>query len=188
MDSAILTASSTPSTSLTAVLVLALGSSVVAGVLGHILTGLRAGAAIRRDRYADAVKLLVARIEYPYRIRRRTSDEPDVLSVLANTGHDLQERLAEIQAWISTESTVLSEVFADCLASLDGPFKQACQDAWNAAPITAATQMNLSGFGMGSQQDIITKMEGTLTYRFGYRRLMPAFMLRRLFTKRGLLP
>ncbi|WP_344013609.1 hypothetical protein [Streptomyces thermospinosisporus] len=91
------------------ILALVLGSSVVAGALGHILTGLRAGATVRRDRYAAAVKVLVARIEYPYRIRRRTSDDPEVLSTLAITGHDLQETLAESRAWIATESTVLSE-------------------------------------------------------------------------------
>lgn len=188
MDPAPLTAPPTTSASLTAILILALGSSVVAGALGHILTGLRAGATIRRDRYAVAVQLLVARIEYPYRIRRRTSDAPDVLNALAGTGHDLQERLAEIRAWISTESTVLSDVFDHCLTSLDAPFKQACADAWNATPVATAAQMNLGGFGMGNQQHIVTLMERTLTYRFGHRRLIPAFLLRRLFKRRGLLP
>ncbi|MEN8656341.1 hypothetical protein ABCR94_38660 [Streptomyces sp. 21So2-11] len=173
---------------MTTVLILALGSSVVAGALGHILTGLRAGATVRRDRYAAAVKLLVARIEYPYRIRRRTSDDHEVLNALATTGHDLQEGLAEISAWISTESPVLSEVFAHCLTSLDAPFKQACNDAWNASPITTAAQMNLSGFGMGNQQHIVSTMERALTYRFGHRRLMPAFLLRRVLKRHGILP
>ncbi|MGW0566000.1 hypothetical protein [Streptomyces tauricus] len=188
MDPATLTASATTSTSLTAILILALGSSVVAGALGHILTGLREGATIRRDRYAGAVKLIVGRIEYPYRIRRRTSDDPELLNELASTGHDLQERLAEIRAWISTESTVLSDVFDHCLTQLDAPFKQACTDAWKAAPITIAAQMNLGGFGMGNQQHIVTMMERTLTYRFGHRRLIPAFLLRRIFKRRGFLP
>ncbi len=188
MDPATLTAPATTSAPLTAILILALGSSVVAGALGHILTGLRAGATIRRDRYAAAVKLLVARIEYPYRIRRRTSDDPGVLNALAAAGHDLQERLAEIRAWISTESTVLSDVFDHCLTSLDAPFKQSCADAWKAAPVTTAAQMNLGGFGMGNQQHLVTTLERTLTYRFGHRRLIPAFLLRRLFKKRGLLP
>ncbi|MGW6261527.1 hypothetical protein [Streptomyces sp. NPDC055085] len=188
MDPATLTAPATTSASLTAILILALGSSVIAGALAHILTGLRSGATIRRDRYAAAVKLLVARIEYPYRIRRRISDNPDVLNALAATGHDLQERLAEIRAWISTESSVLSDVFDDCITRLDAPFKQACTDAWNAAPITAAAQMNLGGFGMGNQQHIVTTMERTLTYRFGHRRLIPAPLLRRHFKRRGLLP
>ncbi|MET8378432.1 hypothetical protein [Streptomyces microflavus] len=163
------------------ILALVLGSSVVAGALGHILTGLRAGATVRRDRYAAAVRVLVARIEYPYKIRRRTSDDPDVLSTLAITGHDLQENLAESRAWIATESTVLNEVFDKCLTNLDVAFKQACSDAWNAPPITAAAEMNLGGFGMGNQQHLVTTMERALAYRFGLRRLIPAFVLRRLF-------
>lgn len=122
------------------------------------------GATTRRDRYAAAVKLLVARIEYPHRIRRRTSDAPEVLNALDGAGHDLQERLAETRAWISTESTVLSDVFDHCLSRFDAPFKQACTDAWNATPVTAAAQINLGGFGMGNQQHIVTTMERTLTY------------------------
>lgn len=170
------------------ILVLILGPSVVAVVLGHVLTGLRAGATVRRDRYAAAAKLLVARIEYPYRIRRRTSDDPDVLHTLTTIGHDLQERLAESRAWIATESTVLSKVFDHCLTSIDTPFKQACSDAWNATPVTTAAGMNLNGFGMGNQQHVVTAIEGALTYRFGLRRLIPAFLLRNLLKRRGLLP
>ncbi|MFI1386688.1 hypothetical protein [Embleya sp. NPDC020886] len=170
------------------ILVLILGSSVVAVVLGHILTGLRAGATVRRDRYAAAVKLLVARIEYPYRIRRRTSDNPDVLHTLTTIGHDLQERLAESRAWTATESAVLSEVFDYCLTRIDTPFKQACNDAWNATPVATAAGMNLNGFGMGNQQHVVTSIQDALTYRFGLRRLIPAFLLRRVLKKRGLLP
>ncbi|MBT2508528.1 hypothetical protein J7I98_22085 [Streptomyces sp. ISL-98] len=181
------TPAGTPST-LTTVLILALGSSVIAGALAHILTGLRAGATARRDRYATAVQLLVARTEYPYRVRRRTSDDPETLTTLTTTGHDLQERLAEVRAWISAESPPLSKVFDHCLTSLDTPFKQACADAWNAPPITTAAQMNLNGFGPGNQHHIITKMEHALVYRFGIRRLLPASLLLRILRRRGLLP
>ncbi|KDQ66987.1 hypothetical protein GTY78_08020 [Streptomyces sp. SID4934] len=187
MGPAPLTAPETASTSVITILGLVLGSSVVAGALGHILTGLRTGATVRRDRYAAAVKVLVARIEYPYKIRRRTSDDPDVLSTLTIAGHDLQETLAESRAWIATESTVLSEVFDNCLTNLDAAFKQACSNAWNATPITAAAEMNLGGFGMGNQQHIVTTMERALAYRFGLRRLIPAFILRRLFRRLQLL-
>ncbi|MEU6322767.1 hypothetical protein [Streptomyces sp. NPDC047009] len=48
--------------------------------------------------------------------------------------------------------------------------------------------MNLGNFGMGNQQHIVTTMERALTYRFGHRRLLPAFVLRHLFKRRGLLP
>ncbi|MGV9816897.1 hypothetical protein ACWDTQ_33955, partial [Streptomyces cellulosae] len=108
-------------------------------------------------------------------------------TTLAIAGHDLQETLAESRAWIATESTVLSEVFDNCLTNLDAAFKQACSNAWNATPITAAAEMNLGGFGMGNQQHIVTTMERALAYRFGLRRLIPAFILRRLFRRLQLL-
>jgi hypothetical protein len=161
------------------ILLVLLGSTVVAAILTHALTGLRAGAAARRDRYAQAVKLLVARLEYPYRIRRRTSDDPETLTALAAAGHDLQERLAEMRAWITAESRLLGEVFDHCLNTLDASVKQACQDAWDSPPISAAAEMNLNDFGPGKQQHAITLMERAIAYRFGARRLLPPALVRR---------
>jgi hypothetical protein len=155
------------------ILLLLLGSSVVAGILTHALSGLRASAAVRRDRYAEAVKLLAARLEYPYRIRRRTSDELETLAALAATGHDLPERLAEMRAWIAAEDQLLGEIFDYCLIQLDDSVKQACRDAWTSPPISTAAQMNLYDFGPGNQQHIITLMERAIAYRFGIRRWWP---------------
>jgi hypothetical protein len=172
---------STPSgqSSTNTILLLLLTSSVLAGLLTHVLAGLRASAAARRDRYADAVKVLVARLEYPYRIRRRTSDEPEVLASLVTIGHDLQERIAEMRAWIASEDQLLSQIFDQCLARLDGPVGQACNQAWNSPPITSAAEMNLNGFGPGNQQHIIMFMKRAIAYRFGARRCIPDWIIRR---------
>ena len=160
----------------------------MAGIIAHILTGLRASAAARRDRYAGAVRVPVARIEYPYRIRRRTDDDPATLATLAATGHDLQERLAEVRAWIAAESRPISEVFDACLTELDQPFKQACQQPWSSPPVTGPGQMNLNGFGLGNRQALISRMEQAIGYRFGPRRLMPAPLVRWRLTRLGALP
>ncbi|MGP4028822.1 hypothetical protein [Actinomadura sp. 3N407] len=162
----------------TNLLLLLLTSSVVAGLITHLLSSLRSSAEARRDRYAEAVKLLVAKLEYPYRIRRRTSDEPEVLALLAAAGHDLQEQLAEMRAWIAAENGVLSEVFDRCLSRLDEPVAQACNDAWRNPPILAAEQMNLNGFGPGDQQHVIFAIRQAIRYRFGIRRFLPARMVR----------
>lgn len=61
---------------------------MVAGLIGTILGKTRANATARRDRYAQAVRTLIAWAEYPYRIRRRTSDEPATLTALADRGHE----------------------------------------------------------------------------------------------------
>lgn len=164
---------------------------VSSGLAGQLLTTsvarLREDAGLRRDRYAEAVGLLVARIEYPYRIRRRVDDDATTLAALAELGHDLQERLARTQAWVATESRAVADVFDACVRNLDMPFKAACRQAWEAPPIAAAAQMNLNGFGLGSQQTLVANLERAAAYRFGARRLLPERVLRQRLRKIGCL-
>lgn len=149
-----------------------LGSSVVAGLIGTILGNTRANATARRDRYAQAVRSLVAWAEYPYRIRRRTSDEPATLTALADRGHTLQEQLAESRAWIAAESRALSEVFDGCLREITALVGPACGAAWQEAPIGTSAGMNLGDFGPRGIDRIVARMECAVVYRFGFRRLM----------------
>lgn len=162
---------------------------VSSGLVGQLLTSaivrLRETAAVRRDKYSRAVELLTARIEYPYRIRRRTSDDPAAIAALAADGHRLQEQLAATRAWITTESSVVGEVFAQSLAGLDEPFKLACRQAWASPPVTSAAGMNLNGFGMGNQQQLVDAVEHAAAYRFGIRRLLLAALLRRRLKNSG---
>jgi hypothetical protein len=60
------------------------------------IAGLRDAAAKRRDGYASAMKALVARTEFPYRVRRRSSDSPETLTALTQLGNDIQEQLAAV--------------------------------------------------------------------------------------------
>lgn len=149
-----------------------LGSSVVAGLIGTILGNSRANATARRERYAQAVRCLVAWAEYPYRIRRRTSDEAGTLTALADRGHTLQEQLAESRAWIAAESRAMSEVFDGCLREITALVGPACSAAWREAPIATSAEMNLGDFGPRSIDRIVARMECAVIYRFGLRRLM----------------
>ena len=76
------------------VVITLLGSSVVAGLMTAVLGNLSAAATARRDGYANAIRSLIARGEYPYRVRRRVSDDPDIAGRAHRRGHDLQEQLA----------------------------------------------------------------------------------------------
>lgn len=158
-------------TALTIVLAV-LGSSVLAGLLGTILSNTRANATARRDRYAQVVRHMVAWNEYPYRIRRRTDDEPATLAALADRGHTLQEQLAEARAWVAGESRALSEVVDGCLRDLSVLVGSACSQAWQQPPITTGADMVLGDFGPRGISDIVTRMECAVAYRFGLRRLM----------------
>ncbi|MBW0110344.1 hypothetical protein I4I84_16595 [Pseudonocardia sp. KRD-182] len=151
-----------------------LGSSVVAGLITNLLSNLRTAAGARRDGYVRAVTSLIARGEYPYRIRRRVSDDAEVLSSLVERGHDLQEQLAACRTWVASEHRVLGCLFEEALTNIDATVKQATSDAWNQAPISTAAGMNLGGWGPGDQRRHVAKLECAIAFQFGWRRLVPS--------------
>src|SRR3954447_22288011 len=167
------------------VLLALLGSTVLGTFLTTVVAGLRASATTRREGYAAAVQAFVSWVEYPYRIRRRTSDEPAALTKLADVGHDLQECLARHRAWVAAESGALSGVFDKAVADLTGPVGEACKEAWNSPPVTRAADMNLSGFGPGDVSGTIKTLECAVAYRFGLRRLLSGWVVRRRLRARG---
>jgi len=162
-----------------AVAVTILGSSVVAGLITSVLGNLRTSASARRDGYANAVRSLIARAEYPYRVRRRVSDDPEVLTALVGRGHDLQEQLAACRTWVNSEHRTVGAMFESALAAIDATVNPSTADAWNQQPITAAAGMNLAGWGPGDQWPHLASLERAIAYRFGWRRLLPALVWRR---------
>jgi hypothetical protein len=162
---------STGTTALTIALSL-LGSSVVAGLVSSVLGNARANATARRERYAQVVRSLVAWAEYPYRIRRRTADDPATLTALADRGHTLQEQLAESRGWVAAESRTMSEIFDRCLGDLTALVGPACAAAWREPPVITSEGMNLGDFGPRGVQHIVARMEYAIIYRFGVRRLL----------------
>lgn len=150
-----------------------LGSSVIAGLITSVLGNLRAASATRREGYANAVRSLIARGEYPYRVRRRVSDEPDVLAALVSRGHDLQEQLAACRTWVNSEHQALGKLFDKALANIDANVRPATANAWNHAPITTPSGMNLNGWGPGDQWPHLARLQRGIAYRFGWRRLLP---------------
>jgi hypothetical protein len=156
------------------VLIVLLGSSVVAGLITSVLTGLRAAATERREGYAGAVRTLIARVEYSYRVRRRVSDAPETLAALTERGHDLQEQLAACRTWVAAEHPAVGKVYEQVLASIDSAVNPCTSKAWTLSPITNPADMNLAGWGPGDQWREIAKLQTVIGYRFGWRRLLPA--------------
>lgn len=126
----------------------------------------------RREGYAQAVRNLVRWCEYPYRIRRRTDDDPSTLAALAAEGHAIQEDLRCSETWVSADKAWAGALFRDVRQELSKSVGTACADAWVAAPITAAAQMNLNGFGPSGAQDQLLRFEQSVRFRFGARRLV----------------
>jgi hypothetical protein len=174
-------ASSTGTPIAITILVAVISSGVVAAVVNAISGNLRANANVRRDRYAQAVRYLIAWGEYPYRIRRRADDEPETRASLASLGHTLQEQRAEIAGWIAAESRTLSKVFDQCARDISAIVGPACAEAWTSPPITTSAGMNLGDFGPRGVDAIAARMERACGYRFGLRRMMwSSLVLRRI--------
>ena len=151
-----------------------LSSSVLAGLITTVLGHLRSAATARREGYANAVQSLIARGEYPYRVRRQVSDDADVLSALVERGHDLQEQLAACRTWVASEHLVLGAIFEAALSDIDATVKQATGDACNQPPVSTAAGMNLGGWGPGDQWPHVARLERAIAFRFGWRRVVPA--------------
>ena len=157
----------------TEIVPLALGSSVVGGLLTAGIAGLREAAASRREGYAQAARALVARSEYPYRVRRRTSDDGQTLNVLAEIGHGIQEQLTASRIWVALESPRMGEHYRRALERIDETVRPATQDAWEQSPIDRGSRMNLDGWGPRNPDATIAAFERAARWRFGPRRLIP---------------
>jgi hypothetical protein len=152
---------------------------VVGGLITSVLGNLRAASTVRREGYATAVRALIARAEYPYRVRRRVSDEPAVLADLVARGHDVQEQLAACRTWVNSEHQTVGHIFEQALAAIDATVNPGTAEAWNQLPITAAADMNLGGWGPGDPWPNLTGLEQAIAYRFGWRRVLPAWLWHR---------
>lgn len=120
----------------------------------------------RRDRYSQVLGTLVAWIEYPYRVRRRTSDDPATLTALADRGHDLQEQLARDQSWVIAESKHVATAYAAARSVISCEVGAAIKDAWEHPHVTTSADMNLNGWGPHSAcNTAISTLESTIASR-----------------------
>jgi hypothetical protein len=133
-------------------------------------------AEVRRDGYAEAMKTLVAFQEFPYRIRRRTSDEPEVLAALAERGHDMQERLAYWQLWLDTEHKTLGRTYRTASTSVRNCITPYVRDAWQRPPVTIAANMVIATGDNPIPYDLspanvgVENFRSEARWRFGWRR------------------
>lgn len=127
--------------------------ALVLAIVGHAITShLDRAAAIRderRVRYAEAVSTLVAWAEFPYRVRRRTSNTPETLADLASIGHDLQEKLARHESWIAADDPTVAIAYLVARGKLGSAVAEALETAWRSSPIGDAAEMVLGRWGPG---------------------------------------
>lgn len=132
----------------------------------------------RRDLYAEAVKTLIAWTEYPFQVRRRTSDEPDELRRLVDRGHDLQEGLAYHETWLAADKAFLGDLYGDVVARVKERTHDPIADAWTGPPRDSPTKMNLGDWWTPDFTEELDTLRGAIANRFGWRRLLAALHLR----------
>lgn len=156
-------------------LLLPLILGLVGGSVGAVLVSqVFASADRRRDHYAEAVAVLLSWCEYPYMIRRRVDDQPGTLQRLVDHGHDLQERLARSEAWVSTDSKKMGAKYTGLVSDVKAATGPLLREAWEASPITTAAGMNLNGWGSESCATVrqqISEFRAQTSRRFGWKRL-----------------
>lgn len=128
----------------------------------------------RRDLYGRAVRAVIAWTEYPYQIRRRVSDAPQVLAQLVATGHQLQQDLAYFHTWLATDKPSLGNLYGDVVQNVKERCGESLEDAWAADPIMESSDMVLSGWGPEDCAPEIDRLQKGTAARFGWRRVVSA--------------
>jgi hypothetical protein len=128
----------------------------------------------RRTRYAEAVEALIAWAEFPYRIARRIGDDPQTLADLTKLGHELQERLTFVGAWVTAESAMMGNLYRDVVGALRCVVGSASSDAWRRPPIFTADEMNVGNLGIDGEAvaALATRVAMASRVRFGWRRML----------------
>ncbi|WP_433303611.1 hypothetical protein ACQP2F_12485 [Actinoplanes sp. CA-030573] len=176
-----------------------LGSSFLGNLLTKVFDRSSARSAEIRASYADAIKALNNWGQYPTRIRRRTDDEPETLRKLEELGAQGNSALAYSVGWVSGENPAVGQIFNELTVMLRAEVARHARLAWATVPANSADLMNLAGpikpgdrhFGpddpwagiIPAEWMVIQLFSQVIRYRFGWRRLLPSWYLRRRFQR-----
>lgn len=150
--------------------IVAVGGALAAVMLTALLAASASRRAARRDRYALMVGRLSAWSELPFRIRRRMSDDSQVVALLVDRMHDLQEQLVVDGAELAAECRWLAARWENALFEIRSATQPFITEAWSKPPIRDLAQMNLNGWGPTGLNSVVRGFRNELRYRFGCRR------------------
>ncbi len=120
---------------------------------------------LRRDGYSEAVAALYSWHEYPYQIKRRSSDDPENLDRLVQLGHENQQRLARSLAWVACDDHDAFVRYREAVDSVKTAAGDWVRDAWTSSPIKNASEMNLDKWGPPSIDQAVKDLLDALSER-----------------------
>jgi len=127
-----------------------------------------------RQRYAATTEVLASWIELPYRIARRTSDQPGTLQQLAETAHDLQERTANTQAWVAADSRTLGYLYVRVVTVVRDKSGTAAHESWARPHVATPEGMNVGQLVSEQHEldELLTAWTCLAGIRIGWSRLL----------------
>lgn len=128
--------------------------AVAAGLLGVVLgawfnahENRKQRAADRRReltvQYGQALALAVSWTEVPYRVARRTSDDPETIALIVEHVHSLQEQLEANRQWLMFESVKVGSAYQQLVGAAKTQCEPHIRAAWLRDPATTAQAQNL---------------------------------------------
>lgn len=123
-------------------IIAALIAAIVA-VTGYLLSQAQARKERRAREFAQALATVEEYLEAPYRVRRRQASTPGTRDALANALSDLQARIAHHRAWLHVEAPAVGHAYDALVQAARSEAGTQMTEAWNSAPLTSDTDMNL---------------------------------------------
>jgi hypothetical protein len=153
-----------------AIAVAVLGSGVVVAVVTAYLNSRQIVVERKRKACADALSDVMAWLEAPYLIRRRTSDEAATLAAIRDELREIQQRLNFHEAWLRFEAPHAFESFSALLLAVRNEIREPIQEAWRSPPTTTAGGMNLGALYGASFAKQIADFTNAARKDIGYLR------------------
>lgn len=104
--------------------------TAAAGLIGQALVRLRESRDRRRDEYGRAYAAAMNWVEFPYRIARRVSDEPEVRAALVESMHRAQQDIYFHQGWLMTTSPAICKAYDALVVAIKEQTRPHINEAW----------------------------------------------------------
>ena len=102
-----------------------------------------------RDIYSKAFSAAVAYEEFPFVVRRRRASNPEDERIRISTElRKVQEDISYYSAWLTTESSHVSEAYDSLIAEMRAFAGAAIREAWETQPMSDDSGMAMPDFGL----------------------------------------
>ena len=135
--------------------VVATAIAALIAVLVYFLGQRHAAVERKRRASAEAIADALSWLELPFRIRRRTSDNPETLGALAERVHHLQERLLFHENWLRIEVPRAYPKYQKLVRGVKEVVSPFLEEAWNTSPIKGASSMNVGDLGIRLEPGLV---------------------------------